>query len=285
MDDIATSVTIKNILVATDFSPLWKVALPLVSDLAKRYCANITLLHAIPAVDLSLEPCVPAEDEKMEIERARARLEAAADAIDSPSSEIQTLVLVGDTVQSVVDTVTERQIDLVVISTHGRVGLARLVLGSTAEQILRSAPCPVLTIGPKTNPDLRFDKISTVLAPLDVTSEFSHASNFAVELARKHGAKIVLLNIIDDTMPLYQIASVRMFATRELANIDTDELETKRTVRVGVVENEIVAAAAEFNATCLVMARHKHGVLSTHLPFTTLRPVLLHAPCPVFTVA
>jgi nucleotide-binding universal stress UspA family protein len=283
---VAAPVTLKNILVATDFSPLWDIALPFVSALAGRYQANLTLLNVIPAViypEIPLDPYPPGEEKQREA--MMEKLGSIADGIPVPDSNKSRVVRIGDTVQAVLDVVADRHIDLVVVTTHGRSGFSRLVLGSTAEQILRRVPCPVLTIGPKTNKALEFEKFKTILIPVDFSAESNDAAMYAVALGKEQRAKIVVLHIIDRTFPPYQIESSKIFADHEILNIDTDGLETERIVRVGAVEEEIVEAAVELGASCMVMGRHKHGALSTHFPFTTLHTVLSNAPCPVFTVA
>lgn len=281
-----TPVTLKNILVATDFSPLWEIAMPFVSAVAKRHEANLTFLHVIPTMiypEIPLEPC-PAEEQK-QVDEAQARLGSVLETVAVPEAKKSTMVVIGDTVQAVLDAVAKHHIDLVVVTTHGHGGLARLVFGSTAEQILRRMPCPVLSIGPNANRTLSLESINTILVPVDFSEESKRAATFAVGLAQEYKAKIVLLHVIDRMLPVYQIESSMIFANREIENIDTDDVSTQRIVRVGTVEQEIIEAITEFGAPCIVMGRHEHGAVSTHLPMTTLHTLLTHSPCPIFTVA
>ncbi len=286
MLNVTAPATIKNILVATDFSPLWDVALPFASAVAKHHQANLTLLHVVPGMifpEMPLEPYPPSEEKLRE--RTLEKLGQMADTIPIPGPQKSTVFRKGDILQAVLDISAERHVDLVVVTTHGRSGFSRLMLGSTAEQILRQVPCPVLTIGPKVETTLELDHIKTILLPVDFSTESQDAVKYGVGLGMENQAKLVLLNVVDETMQPYEIESDLTVANRKIVKYDTGTLETARIVRVGHLENEIAKVAKEVSATCMVMGRHKHGMMSTHLPFNTLHSVLSNAPCPVFTVA
>lgn len=286
MLNVSAPATIKNILVATDFSPLWEVAFPFVSAVARRHQANVTFLNVLPVPmypEIPLDPYPPGEE--VEREEVSAKLTSVAKLIPVPDSQKSIVVKVGDTVQSVLETAQDHNVDLIVVTTHGHKGIYRLVLGSTAEQILRRATCPVLSIGPKTDRNLDFENFHTILVPVDFSEESAKAAQFAAGLSLDHHARIVLLHIIDRSAAPHLIETARVYAEREIEGIDTGGLETDRIVRVGHAEEEIVQAAREFTVPCMVMGRHKHGVLSTYLSYTTLHSVLSNAPCPVFSVA
>jgi len=144
--------TLKKILVATDFSECSEVALTYARAIARQFNARLDVIHvveistvegfevggyvtAIPAVQADLET---SED---------ARLEALITDDDRRQLAAQTvLVMLKPPAQAVVDYAAREGVDLIVVGTHGRRGLAHMVMGSVAERIVRTAPCPVLTV-------------------------------------------------------------------------------------------------------------------------------------------
>jgi nucleotide-binding universal stress UspA family protein len=141
---------IKRILVPTDFSAASEIAFNYAVDLAAREGATIHVLHVIG--DLAL---TAAYADALAIELAGLRENLMADAqkrLDEAAAKasanvnITTQVLVGQAALLIADTAANRGVDLVVMGTHGRGGFAHLMLGSVAERVVRTAPCPVLTV-------------------------------------------------------------------------------------------------------------------------------------------
>jgi len=132
----------KTILFATDFSPASNVAFNVAAALARDYRARMIALHVIEPVKTGFNEfggyIGPEEsrDEAMRILKA----------INAPAVAIEHRLAEGDPAFVIVETAKEVGADLVVMGTMGRSGLTRLVMGSVAEEVLRSAPCPVLTI-------------------------------------------------------------------------------------------------------------------------------------------
>ncbi|WP_224448565.1 universal stress protein [Haloprofundus salilacus] len=138
-----------SILVATDGSGPSEAAVDRALDLAQRYGAT---LHAISIVDTRVytdvdvrsEPVLDTlEEQSQNAVDAVAEASAAADA-DVP---VVTDVVHGSPASGIVDYATEHDVDLVVVGTHGRHGVRRVLLGSVAERVVRNAPVPVLTVG------------------------------------------------------------------------------------------------------------------------------------------
>lgn len=137
------SITLQKILFVTDFSEPARYAQQHAIQLAERFGAALHVLHAVsddvfvPAPDLA-EQWLHAE-----MERARKQLSA-----DLGTVKAVVEVRQGNAVQEILKYADEQQIDLIVIGTHGRTGLSRLLLGSIAEKVVRLARCPVMTIHP-----------------------------------------------------------------------------------------------------------------------------------------
>jgi nucleotide-binding universal stress UspA family protein len=143
--------TVRRILVPTDFSPPSHAALDMAIELGRRFGAEITLMHAhqVPSY-LYPEGMMPVSaDILADLERSivaeLGRLAAFASAAGVPAA---TRHAIGIAVDEIVRAASELPADLIVMGTHGRTGLRHALLGSVAEKVVRRAPCPVLTVRP-----------------------------------------------------------------------------------------------------------------------------------------
>ncbi len=143
--------TIRSILAPTDFGEHSHAPLRYAVGLAERFGATLHLLHVLPDVvpsgpDVMMAPSLPPQYYS-DIEAASlAALKQALDPAWGEVVAVETSVRWGEAVEGVVDYAREHAIDLIVIATHGRHGFSHVLLGSSAERIMREAPCPVLTI-------------------------------------------------------------------------------------------------------------------------------------------
>ena len=135
----------KTILCPVDFDDNSLVALDEAVKLANHFLSKVLLLHVLPLVITIGEIPLPRVMYEDQTKAARAKLEDVAKA-KLTGLDHQALLYVGDIISSILEAQKTHQPDLVVIATHGRKGLTRLVLGSVAEGIVRKATCPVLTI-------------------------------------------------------------------------------------------------------------------------------------------
>jgi nucleotide-binding universal stress UspA family protein len=143
---------VKNILVATDFSDCSDSALRYGRELAHRFGARLHLLHALELPPLQLvgtEALVTMSPElRVEIEaEARANLDRLVTRDDRRTLGAVTAIRDRQTpTEAITRYAADENIDLIVLGTHGRHGFSRLIMGSVAEKVVRSAPCPVLTV-------------------------------------------------------------------------------------------------------------------------------------------
>ena len=141
--------TLKNILVPIDFSDTSLKALQYAVPFAKQFEAKITLLHVVDV------PMYPQEfgyllvDESQALEGTKKSLAELAARMIAPELLADTLVRRGFAFDTIVTVAREMQTDLIIATTHGYTGLKRVALGSTAERIVRHAPCPVLVVREK----------------------------------------------------------------------------------------------------------------------------------------
>jgi nucleotide-binding universal stress UspA family protein len=134
--------TIQRILCPTDFSVHSAAALQYAVSLARDSRATIILLHVAEPIPVHRE--VPyATIYEPDINGLRGQLDAVA--ID-PAVKVIRRVVLGSPLEAVLEVAEEEHADLIVMGTHGRTGIAHMLIGSVAEQMMRAAPCPVLTL-------------------------------------------------------------------------------------------------------------------------------------------
>ena len=145
-----TGIALKRILVPIDFSPLSKKALQYALRFAEEFGAEVILLHVIepdvpPVFDgFMIAPPVIANGNRV---RCANRLEKLADSMAAPgANRVEPIVRTGLAACEIVEAAKESDVDLIVIATHGYTGWKHFAIGSTAERVVRAAPCPVLVV-------------------------------------------------------------------------------------------------------------------------------------------
>ena len=143
-------IKLKSILVPVDFSPSSQKALHYALSFAGQFGAALTLLNVVePAIYPTELGYIPVEIDALHTAmNASATERLARLAREQVPADVQasTLVRVGRPFHEITTAAKELDVDLIVISTHGYTGLKHVVLGSTAERVVRHAPCPVLTV-------------------------------------------------------------------------------------------------------------------------------------------
>jgi nucleotide-binding universal stress UspA family protein len=147
------AINIKRILLPTDFSTYSATATKCASDLAAKFDAELHLLHALE-VHLASAPSFAmglALPKYLQESRAAAEksLTTVLDPHWSVGREVVHAVVEGSAKVEIVRYARTHKIDLIVIATHGRSGLAHVIIGSVTESVVRTAPCPVLTVRPE----------------------------------------------------------------------------------------------------------------------------------------
>ena len=141
--------TIKKILVPVDFSDASAVADGRALEVAARVHAKILFLHVIdelPAMLLGSESPVPSAVREAHERRLRAELEASAMRAHVAQVSSKCLVLHGVPARTIVDVAEREDCDLIIMGTHGHTGARRFMLGSVAEEVVRTASVPVMTV-------------------------------------------------------------------------------------------------------------------------------------------
>lgn len=186
----------------------------------------------------------------------------------------------------------EQDIDLAVVGTRGRTGLGRLLLGSVAEQVVREAPCPVLTV-PSRAPD---DAVSRVLAAVDLSEYSKSVIDHALAIADLHDAEVDILHVVQEmSVPAAyspELAPMMVPGLKERANEALLELISQKDVQLvershvtgGYPASEILRFADEQGVSMIVMATHGLTGIQHFLIGSVAEKVVRKAPCPVLTV-
>ncbi len=285
---------VRNILFAHDFSPGSNQALPYALDLAGRTGATLHLLYAEV---LHGRPIDPDMDPPSQREKIRTHLKKHAG--DLPEQRVVREVVRDVAVApALLRYAEEHDVDLIVMGTHGRRGVQRILIGSVAEEVVRRAACPVLTVRrQKTPPDA--ERIASILAPVDFSTHAREALRYARELAAFYEAPLTLLHVVEETLhPAFygpRIGSVydvhpdiedRAIARLEgfYREAEGPDVETYFAARPGRAPRAISRYAEEEGHDLIVMATHGRTGLEHFLMGSVAEKVVRNAPCPVFTV-
>ena len=142
----------QNILVATDFSEGARHGLVKAAELAKELGAKVTVCHVLdpsPFAALAIRGAAAEQlQQEQDLEKAlhKALLEVVEEHFSDLLSAKTTLIMSSNAAQGICNYAEKEDVELIVLSTHGRTGLSHLLIGSVAERVVRHAPCPVLTV-------------------------------------------------------------------------------------------------------------------------------------------
>ncbi len=281
-------IAINRILLPTDFSPEAQNALECAMSLARRYDATLFLTHVLPT-----ESFVAAGEAWIDVgeamrQNAETSMKQLEEAGKLASVPHRTIVRTGEIWATLAEVLSDNNIDLIVMGTHGRGGIKKLFLGSTAETVMRHANCPVMTLAVHVPPELP-KRFAHILYATDFSAGSSRALSYAVALAEEDRSELTLLHVIESEAAseaeLLDWKQQDREKMRRMVPRGVDlECKPEIEVEIGTPEVEILRIAETRNAALIVMGSHAAGAVSTHLPWTTLHHVLLNAPCPVLTV-
>ena len=283
----------KNILLATDFSPASDVALPHALTIAGHYGSKLYIAHVISPEFMDF---LPPESTPTMLQHARGfteqRLMPLLSAVRQKGISCQPLIGEGVIWDVLLDMIRQNGIDLIVVGTHGRRGLGKLLLGSVAEEVFRMAPCPVLTVGPKTSETSLMDvQVGHILYPVEFVPDSSDASAYAVSLAEEYHAKLTYMKVFEEMAPSPEEKAqiqepVRHWMDDHIpAESDLRE-RTSFELGFGPTAEAILKFASDRGVDLIVMSvRRLDPVMAAHLdkPDTAYK-VVRTAPCPVLTV-
>jgi nucleotide-binding universal stress UspA family protein len=286
--DARTQVALDNVLFATDFSPASEAAMPYAEAFARRYGAALTVAHVVSP---EVYQFVPPEriEPVFEMTERQAKQDMLRTVEQLGHLKKRAILSHGDVWPSLAEILATNHVDLVVIGTHGRGGLSKLVLGSVAEEIFRRAVCPVLTVGPKCVPAAKNGagvRFRTILYATDFSPEAGAAAPYALSLAQEHSAKLVLLNIENE----FKLSPQNAERERRLRALVPPDValwcEPEFVLETGATAERILSVANEHAADLIVIGVRQSGtmLLATRLEGTVAHKVVAGAKCPVLTV-
>ncbi|MGA8489352.1 MAG: universal stress protein [Terriglobales bacterium] len=283
-------VSLRNILLATDFSPCSEMALAYGAGLSRRYNAT---LYSVNVVREEITDYVQPPDPFYFRHLAEKKMAKLAELEPFQGIKHRELIKEGVVSKVLSDLIDRLEIDLVVLGTHGRHGIKKLVLGSVAEEIVDSALCPVLALGPSVSPKSVPElKVGRILYATDLLHGSARAFRYALGLAEQERAHLALLHVLKIPRDVHSgyTQSEKEMATKNLMQLlppeTTLSAEPQFFVEIGVPADHILKVAEEQRADLIVMGPHhtSYARVSAHLPWVTPHQVLCHAQCPVLTV-
>jgi nucleotide-binding universal stress UspA family protein len=290
--DSRVRIQLKNILFCTDFSAAAGFAFPYAADLARHFGAKLHALYVRNPDDyIMVFPEGGSVPPGFTKEQAKNKFNALLEPLADVDREV--LIAEGDVWPAIESVLQKNEIDLIVAGTRGRTGLAKLVLGSRAEEIFRRASCPVLTVGPHLAEHLPHTAINQILYATDFSDEAAAAAPYAVSLAQEYQAGLTLLHVIADprTGDLVQPQELLASAERRLREVVPPEAqlwcEPRFEVDQGPAADTILDVANWRKADLIVIGVHTPGGRvgrATHLSMATAHKVVSRANCPVLTV-
>jgi nucleotide-binding universal stress UspA family protein len=280
-----TAISFKNILFLTDFTEASEAALAYALGLARHYNARVYPAHAC-------NPVMPAETTTPQfleavVENSRKHLAKLA-----TKNEINGMPLFA---QGSIETafpkwIDEHGIDLVIAGTHGRRGLQRFLMGSTAEFIFRNAACPVLTVGPHVavRPYKGFT-VDNILFPTDLGTHADFAATYALSFARETRGRLVFMHVIalDETFQRdrVEMVSAARRKVEKLVPADAQEwCEPETVIEIGDPALELVGYAEKERPDLIVLGLPYDKKFNAHFRTGVTYKLVSSAPCPVLTI-
>lgn len=295
-----------HIIAATDFSEPSERALYEALALAEESGADLSVVHVMRTdwrYEVLENPCEVGLEEK----DARKRLEFFIKKLAPAQKLASTLVNCGPVARSLASEAAKQGADLLVIGTRGRGGISKLALGSVSEELLRIAPCAVMTIGPSA--ELLPGGAGAIVFATDFGEGSVQALKVAVGLANTRRSKLILLHIT----PPMPVNSTSLSAYAPAAAASEEVIEWKASSRLHYLQRlkaclpsgiklerepeymvgtellpeAVLTAAHRFKAGLIVMGANQVGSAKVlaHIPWTAIHEVLRDAPCPMLTVA
>jgi len=287
------SVSIDTILLATDFSPESERAAAYAQAIARRYGSALEIAHVFdPSVVTTYEEAIiglPVEERRRaseaNLEKLRARLGSGGVVTRAVPLEAHRPA------PALLAAAQEHKVDLIVAGTQSKSGLERLLLGSTAEQLVRSSECPVLTVGPKARvPGDEPLVFRTIVYATDFSAEAANAAVYALSFAEDSQARLYCCYV--------RPASSESPAVTEL--LDGDFLRALRkmipassydwcnpecVIEHGDAATVILAVADRVQADLILLGARRASFWLTHVERGLTSRLLADAGCPVMTIS
>jgi len=251
-----------------------------------RYVAEEPIYHGQPAVRFSAVERTPEELKTLDEELKKSYTPDRKLAIDYLTRE-------GSPAEQILLAAQEFECSLIVVGTHGRTGLSRLLAGSVAEEVIRGAKCPVLALRTPEHEGHASQRIRCILTPIDQSESSLHAARLARSLAKQLGARLVLLEVAPpevftgtDILIPVDLRACRQALEDSRRELDGPDLSApvEAVLRQGYVDSEILDLAKSLPCDLIVMGTHGRSGLSRLLMGSVTEAVLRRSSFPVLAV-
>ena len=299
----ALDLHLSTVLLATDFSPASVKPLRRALAIARGYRAKLYVAHVVsPASYLMAGPealeraCEAAAEDAQQLQRDLEH-DGALNGLDH-----EFIIRRGRVWEELQAVILENQIDLIVVGTHGRRGIDKLLLGSVAQKVFQEAPCPVLTVGPHSYGNGRVDLtggIRTCLFATDFGEASLGALPQAASLASRTNSKLFLVHVVPaPLMPQipgwYSASELTAMRNNALATamrrleqlFPRDEqppIERELVAQYGIPSEKILQLALEREIDLIIVGLGDASLLSDMLG-TSAYEIVCGAGCPVLTI-
>jgi nucleotide-binding universal stress UspA family protein len=284
------------ILVATDLSDLDRL-MPFAFQEATETGARLILLHVVAAgAGIAVDPVgMPYYDPASALEFAAKALQPWCDMARDKNIACDALVREGNPAQQIAASLRQFQADRILLGTRSRSKISKLLIGSVAEQVLRSVNLPVITVGPEAHLPVGSSGGEKVVLHATTLRETSRPSAaLACRIAATQGAKLVLLHVLPPMDEMEReglptgLDSTAMHELRSIAE-ETGASQAgcaviEPRVAHGNPSIEILAASSELHASLIVLGTTHRGALQNLSRDRTIDRVLAHARCPVLSL-
>jgi nucleotide-binding universal stress UspA family protein len=286
------AVSVEKILIATDFSLSSERALAYAKALALRFGSMLELAHVF-------DPTVVTSWESAEIEISpEERLQMSERRLGDLERQILGAGIVTRSVcrgahrpaAALLQIVKDDHIDLVVAGTTSKTGIERVILGSTAEQLIRSADCPVLTVGPQARlPEPGPLTFRTIVFANDFSAEATKAAVYALSFAEDSGAKLYSCFVVENQYQYNKSAKeldegFRKALQARIPEASYDWCDPECVVEHGAAPQAILDLAKRVDADLIVLGARKSTFWLTRVERGLTPALLAEATCPVLTI-
>jgi len=288
---LAGEIPLGNVLFVTDFSTSSELALPYAIALARQYGGKVYIAHVISPEMLEFlpAPLVPDIVERMK-SHAQKRMDEFVRNTSFYGVPHEALLEQGEIWDALKETADKYGIDVVALGTHGRRGLQKLLMGAVAEEVLRLAHRPVLTVGPQSSEIPPEGKPRNILFATDFSIDCVHAMNCAVSLAQKFAARLISVhvvpNVAEDPQTLTRFEQFFVQRLQEMLPVPPGmPIQQDYRVEFGAPAECILKVGAASAVDLIVMGVRGAGSMASadrHFGTTAYR-VVSEARCPVLT--
>lgn len=291
--------SIQTVVCAIDFSESSEIALDHATSLATQHDARLVLAHVVEPIPLGSYPSVSATETELAVhDMVVERVREVVERLRGEGVVVDSRVATGSPGSLLIEIAGDEGADVLVVGTRGLTGFEHILLGSTAEYVVRCSPCPVLTIHPEDRIEL--DSMQTVIVPTNLSAETTKAVDTLVRLLSERVRPRVILTFADRTPPYLAPFRHDTLLKMNQRDVVKEEIERKMSTTVEHLRNSgfevetavldgdpvsvVTELAREREADLIVMTTQGRIAPVNAILGKTAQRIVQHAPCPVLSV-